>query len=70
MEIKFSNIDLFQSMFFLVGRQTYVFQSKIAQGIPKWVQNNQLSSLPSNVFFKKLFLVPEIIKKIGRFVNF
>ena len=44
-------------------RQTYVFQSKIAQGIQKWVQNNQLSSLPSNVFFKKLFSAPKIIKR-------
>ena len=51
-------------------RQTYVFQSKIAQGIHKWVQNNPLSSLPSNVFFKKLFSAPKIIKKIGRFVDF
>ena len=34
--------------------QTYVFKSKIALEIQKWVQNNQLSSLPSNDFFKKL----------------
>ena len=26
--------------------QTYVFQCKIARGIQKWVQNNQLSALP------------------------
>ena len=45
------------------SRQTYVFQSKIAQGIQKSVQNNQLLSLPSNVFFKKLFSAPKIIKK-------
>ena len=35
--------------------QTYVFKTKIAQGIQKWVQNNQLSSQPSTDFFKKLF---------------
>ena len=52
-------------------RQTYVFQSKIAQGIQKWVQNNQLLSLPSNDFFKKLFSVQKkIIKKIGCIVVF
>ena len=54
---------------FCSRRQTYVFQSKIAQGIQKWVQNNQLSSLLSNVFFKKLFLAPKIIKKIGCFID-
>ena len=51
-------------------RQTYVFQSKIAQEIQKWVQNNQLLSLPSNVFFKKLFSAPKIIKKNVCFVDF
>ena len=51
-------------------RQTYVFQSKIAQGIQKWDQNNQLSLLPSNVFFKIQFSAPKIIKKNVRFVDF
>ena len=51
-------------------RQICVFQSTMTQGIQKWVQNNQLSSLPSNDFFKKLFLAPKIIKKIGHFVDF
>ena len=35
--------------------QTYVFKTKIAQGIQKWFQNNQFQTLPSNDFFKKLF---------------
>ena len=36
--------------------QTYIFKTKITQGIQKWVQKNQLPALPSNDFFKKLFL--------------
>ena len=35
--------------------QTYVFQSKIARGIQNGVQNNQLLSLPSTIFFKNYF---------------
>ena len=35
--------------------QTYVFESRIAQRIQKWVQNNQFSTPLSNDFFKKLF---------------
>ena len=35
--------------------QTYVFETKIAQVIQKWVQKYQLQTLPSNDFFKKLF---------------
>ena len=35
--------------------QTYVFESRIAQGIQIWVQNNQLLTLPSTICFKKLF---------------
>ena len=39
--------------------QTYVFESRIAQGIQIWVQNNKLLTpwltLPSTICFKKLF---------------
>ena len=35
--------------------QTYVFESRIAQGIQVWVQNNQLPALPSTIFFKNCF---------------
>jgi hypothetical protein len=44
-------------------RQTYFFQSRMTQGIQTWVQNSQLSSLPSNYIFKKLFSAPRIIKR-------
>ena len=44
--------------------QTYVFESRIAQGIQNWVQNSQLQALP------ELFSAPKIIEKIGRFVDF
>ena len=40
------------------------------KAIQKWVQNNDMLLLPSNVFFKKLFSAPKIIKKIGCFVDF
>ena len=36
--------------------QIYVFESRIAYGIYKWVQNNQFQTPLSNDFFKKLFL--------------
>ena len=50
--------------------QTYVFKTKIGQGIQKWVQNNQLLTLPSTNFFKKLFSAPKIVKKIGKNASF
>ena len=50
--------------------QTYDFESKIAQGIQKWVQNNQLPALPSNVFFKKLFSEQKKSSKNWRFCWF
>ena len=43
--------------------QTYVFESRIAQGIQVWVQNNQLPALPSNIFFQKLFGVQKNYEK-------
>ena len=48
--------------------QTYVFQSKIAWGIQKWVQNNLLASLPITIFFKKLFSAPKI-SSFGSFLR-
>ena len=46
--------------------QTYVFKTKIAQGIQKWFQNNQLQTLPSSDFFKKnCFWCKKIIKKLN-----
>ena len=45
--------------------QTYVFKTKIGQG-----QNNQLLTLPSTNFFKKLFSAPKIVKKIGKNASF
>ena len=51
--------------------QTYVFESRIAQGIQKWVQNNQLPALLSNVFFQKnIFGTKNHQKKTRRFVDF
>ena len=50
-------------------RQTYIFQIRMTQGIQKWVQNNQLLSLPNGHFFKLLFSVQKIIKKMT-FLNF
>ena len=41
-------------------RQTYVLKTKIAQGTHIWVQNNQLSTLPSTNVFKRLFTMPKI----------
>ena len=38
-------------------RQTYVFQSRIPQGIQIWVQHNQLSSLPQYYFLLWIILV-------------
>ena len=49
--------------------QTYVFESKIAQGIQVWVQNNQLPALSSTIF-KNCFGCKKIMKKIGRCVDF
>ena len=45
--------------------QTFDFKTKIAQGIQKWVQTNELQALPSNFFKCK-----KIIKKIGCFIDF
>ena len=50
--------------------QTYVFESRIAQGIQKWVQNNQLLELPSNDFFKKLFSEQKNHQKSWKFCWF
>ena len=52
--------------------QTYVFKTKNAQGIQKWVQNNQWSTLPSTYYYfsKNYFRPKKIIEKVGCFVNF
>ena len=47
--------------------QTYVFKPKIALGIQIWVQNNQLSWVPSTDFFKKLFWAQKIVEKNREF---
>ena len=50
--------------------QTPIFKTKIAKGIQKWVQTNQFQVPPVSNFFKLLFSLPKIMKKIGRFVDF
>jgi hypothetical protein len=47
--------------------QTPIFKTKIAQEIQKRVQTNQLPTPPVSDFFKLLFSVPKIAKKIGRY---
>ena len=48
--------------------QTYVFKTKNAQGIQKWVQNNQWSALPSTydttIFQKTIFGPKKSSKKL------
>jgi hypothetical protein len=46
------------------------FESRIAQGIQIWVQNNQLKALLSTIFFKKRFSAQKNHQKIERFVDF
>ena len=44
--------------------QIPIFKTKIAKGIQKWVQTNQFQVPPVSDFFKLLFSVPKIIKKM------
>ena len=41
------------SHYTLLSGGIYAFETKIAQGIQIWVQNNQLSPLSSIIFFQK-----------------
>ena len=47
--------------------QTFLFESRITQGIQKWVLNNQLQALLSNIFFFKKLISEQ---KMGCFVDF
>ena len=50
--------------------QTSIFRSQIIVENGFWGQTNQLQIPPISDFFKILFLVAKIVKKIGGFVDF